>query len=681
MLLRICAFLAWITGCLAPAVLNHDVKVYRREEGEEVSLPCDIESERDDGTASVRWFREGATAPFYVTEDADGRGIWNARHDIGVPWVGRAVFHTLRSPARFVLSQLRATDSGVYRCVVRFHSGAIRNITVASLIVGVRPSRPVIKDLEGNVLEGKTRPLLLGSRLELDCLVEKGKPAPTVTWYRDEQILDFPSEPLLDEGARSKLIFSGLNRTDLQANLSCRARNPIALAPINVSIILDLIMPPLSVTLENQMPSYDSGVSTEFRCRVVGSRPKPEVTWTLSGRKPEGTYFVDVSDDENVTKSVLLTVLAAGDNRQSITCGATNPSIPDVQWKDSMELNVLHPPVLALNLGNGLREDHILEGRDVYMECDIVANPQVNDIWWTFEGEDMPVNDTGIFVNGQYLVLRNVTQGSSGAYRCHARNLRGASESGVLTLRVKYSPRCKSADSVPRSILHRYWSAGEEVKVSCEVDSDPPEVTFRWTVRNNSESRELSDFVSNGTRSVVRYFPTTATEYVTLTCWANNSVGMQQSYCTFFVEPQGVPKAHSQCAVVNQATSWFVLECAQRPGERAWYQLEVYHADTGRLLSNASSLVGERPHFRVRNIPPATECLARVYVVNERGRSEPTTIVVRAIPPPSKLLTSGVQCVDSNHTLAALILLLCSIYRVCTEINTQGIFWHIQWAS
>lgn len=45
--------------------------------------------------------------------------------------------------------------------------------------------------------------------------------------------------------------------------------------------------------------------------------------------------------------------------------------------------------------------------------------------------------------------------------------------------------------------------------------------------------------------------------------------------------------------------------------------------------------------IQVGDIPDATECIALVFAVNEKGRSEPSRVIVQAISPPSKLLTSG----------------------------------------
>ncbi|KAH9370697.1 hypothetical protein HPB48_013996 [Haemaphysalis longicornis] len=325
-------------------------------------------------------------------------------------------------------------------------------------------------------------------------------------------------------------------------------------------------------------------------------------------------------------------------------------------------------PRASLSLGQGLHLERIHEGQDVYLECAIRANPWISDVLWTLDGE--PLEDgtaapngsslaalaaaappsspssqapqTHVLLQEQYLVLRNVTSKFTGSYACHVRSARGEAVSNSLDLRVQYTPRCKKG----LQEVFRYSTSREELFIPCEMDADPEDLTFHWVMKNNSEVRDLATFTTNGSRSVARYKPAVATEFVSLMCWANNSVGAQRQPCTFFVEPHGAPKALSGCSVVNQAMTWFFVRCAEddaedRPTGQEWYLLEVFHADTGALLGNVSSR--GRPVFQVDAIPPATECLALAYAVNERGgRSEPARVVVQAIPPPSKLLTGGV---------------------------------------
>ena len=42
----------------------------------------------------------------------------------------------------------------------------------------------------------------------------------------------------------------------------------------------------------------------------------------------------------------------------------------------------LDPPRVKLNLGNGINRNKISEGQDVYMDCDVRANPRIYKVEW-----------------------------------------------------------------------------------------------------------------------------------------------------------------------------------------------------------------------------------------------------------------------------------------------------------
>ncbi|CAN7938462.1 unnamed protein product, partial [Ixodes hexagonus] len=467
-------------------------------------------------------------------------------------------------------------------------------------------------------------------------------PIPKITWRRDgvEMLREVvPGSADLGGVVRSTIAIDSLTRDDLLMELSCETSNTIG-GPFEAAVTVDLTLEPLSVKIQNPQRSFEVDVSAEFRCLVVGSRPLPQVSWWLDEHRLE-PFFTD--EKPNVTSIVLLLVLTADSDKATLTCRARNPKLDGQLWEDSIILNVLRfTPNYKLLRGSS--ERRITSGAHVYLECGVRANPWVNDVSWTLDGEPLDGNGTvathqGLLVHEQYLVLRNVTARFSGTYCCHVRNSRGAALSNLLQLRVQYAPSCKKG----MQEVFRYSTSREELFIPCEMDADPEDLTFRWVMKNNSEVRDLLSFTSNGTRSLARYKPAVATEFVSLLCWANNSVGPQKTPCTYFVEPHGAPKALSGCAVVNQAMTWFFVRCSldeDRPTDQEWYLLEVYHADSGTLLGNVTAR--GRPVFHVDDIPPATECLAMAFAVNDHGgRSEPTKVVVQAIPPPSKLLTGG----------------------------------------
>ncbi|KFM71538.1 Neuropilin-1, partial [Stegodyphus mimosarum] len=192
-------------------------------------------------------------------------------------------------------------------------------------------------------------------------------------------------------------------------------------------------------------------------------------------------------------------------------------------------------PQLSLSLGSILRHSNILEGNDVYFECNISANPWVSETGWRFEGHELVTNiSAGVIVSNQNLVLQNVQRSNRGKYSCTATNSESQGESNHVYLRVQYSPVCKqNQETTYRATLHY------PVQISCEVEADPDDVEFHWEFKSSSGNLKLVSSYTSGTKSVVNYIPISESDFGTLQCWGSNSVGSQRVPCLFFVIPAG----------------------------------------------------------------------------------------------------------------------------------------------
>lgn len=96
------------------------------------------------------------------------------------------------------------------------------------------------------------------------------------------------------------------------------------------------------------------------------------------------------------------------------------------------------------------------------------------------------------------------------------------------------SPACMSGQQRIYAVAKH-----EEVNVSCEVDADPDDVTFRWIFNNTSETLDVITFITMGTRSIAPYTPRSRIDYGTLSCWGRNSIGVQRQPCVFSIVPAG----------------------------------------------------------------------------------------------------------------------------------------------
>lgn len=78
-------------------------------------------------------------------------------------------------------------------------------------------------------------------------------------------------------------------------------------------------------------------------------------------------------------------------------------------------------------------------------------------------------------------------------------------------------------------------SRSESLEIYCEVEADPPAQSFRWKFNNSGETLDVGSerFSSNQTVSVLRYTPVADLDYGTLSCWAQNAIGLQSVPCIF----------------------------------------------------------------------------------------------------------------------------------------------------
>lgn len=100
------------------------------------------------------------------------------------------------------------------------------------------------------------------------------------------------------------------------------------------------------------------------------------------------------------------------------------------------------------------------------------------------------------------------------------------------------APTCKN-----EKVMVVGASRGESVDIVCEIESDPPAMSYRWKFNNSGETLDVAAErfakTSNGSVSVLRYTPVSELDYGSLSCWATNSVGHQVNPCVFQVVAAG----------------------------------------------------------------------------------------------------------------------------------------------
>ncbi|GBM95668.1 hypothetical protein AVEN_198573-1 [Araneus ventricosus] len=176
-----------------------------------------------------------------------------------------------------------------------------------------------------------------------------------------------------------------------------------------------------------------------------------------------------------------------------------------------------------------------------------------------------------------------------------------AFDDATSTSCVNYAPTCKPNQKDLFAVARE-----EEVNITCEVDSDPQDVTFRWTLNNSVENTELHSFESSGAVSVLTFTPRNTMSYGAIQCLGRNSVGEQKEPCIMRVMLAGPPEPVQNCAVVNQSHSWLQVECEPGHGNglQQRFHLDVYNSRVDHLQVNKTSNIA--PKFSVHDLPAGT---------------------------------------------------------------------------
>ncbi|XP_034239028.1 hemicentin-2-like [Thrips palmi] len=565
--------------------------------GHRATLPCDISANRtDDRVQMVMWFQVSASKPLF-TFDVRGRTFdealtWSDAKALGP----RAHFSASSRPAALTVDGVVLDDAGVYRCRADFSNSATRNSRV-NLTVIVPPHSMAVYDVSGKKVNASIGPLLEGDNLVLKCEVRGGRPEPTVTWFANGRLMDGVVDASTPKVIVNRLDVHRVSRTHLNTTYRCQASNTRLIDPRHQDVRLDLKLKPLSVRLYPRPAHIPADEEVRFECVTVGSRPQAVVTWWKTrhaGRDEQhfGAPHVDTRDNETMAWSVLTFRPKAADNNATVRCHADNPHLDNVGLEDSFTLNVVHPPVVELHLGDTLNPSNIKEGDDVYFECSIHSNPPKHRITWFHNGQPVLHNlSQGVILSSKSLVLQRVARRQAGGYTCHASNERGNTTSRPVHLRVKFAPVCKTDGVVVVGAALQ-----EHLRVRCRVAADPADaVSFFWQFNNSGNTYDVQESRPGPMTADLEYTALSERDYGTLACWAANEVGRQQEPCLFRVVQASAPGAVTNCSLLasgpgGQSGRVDVSCVPGHPGGLPqWFSLILLEPRSGRILFNSTT--------------------------------------------------------------------------------------------
>uniref|UniRef100_A0A8B9KX78 Ig-like domain-containing protein n=1 Tax=Astyanax mexicanus TaxID=7994 RepID=A0A8B9KX78_ASTMX len=417
--------LCWLVGLGACAVFvqqPHDVVVVA---GQPVTLPCSITGFH----GMVLWVKDGLALG--VNRDLSGY----PRYDV-IGDHSKGEYHLL-------IQRTELGDDGSFEC--QGIQAGIRS-RPARLTVLVPPDDPVI-------IGAPIVSLRAGDPLNLTCHADNAKPAASIIWIRNGEVLNgaMYSKTLLRDGQRESTVstlYISASNIESGQRITCRASNKAAPNGKEATVTIDIQHLPL-VNLSVEPQPILEGNLVKFHCSAKANPPVTHYRWAKGGaviRDVLGDSYEAVVDHSFFTEPVSCEVTNA--------LGSTNISRNvDVYFGPRL---AAEPQSLQVDLGS-----------DAVFNCAWTGNPSLTIVW-------MKRGHGVVLSNENTLTLKAVKQEDAGKYVCRAVVPRVGVGEKEVTLTVNGPPTISSTQT--QQALY-----GEKGQIKCFIRSTPPPDRIAWS--------------------------------------------------------------------------------------------------------------------------------------------------------------------------------------------------------
>ncbi|XP_077467272.1 kin of IRRE-like protein 3 isoform X5 [Stigmatopora argus] len=393
--------------------------------GQPVTLPCSIPGYH----GVVLWIKDGLALG--VGRDLSGYPRYTVIGDHG------SGEHHLR------IQRVELMDDAVFEC--QAVQAAMRS-RPARLTVLVPPEDPVISG-------GPVVSLRAGDPLNLTCHADNAKPAASIIWIRNEEVLNgaMYSKTLLRDGRREttmSTLYLAPNNIETGQQIICKASNKATPNGKETSVTIDIQHLPL-VNLSVEPQPVLEGNLVRFHCSAKANPPVTLYRWAKGGSTitdVSGDTYEVIVDHSFFTEPVSCTV--------TNHLGSTNVSHNvDVYFGPRM---AAEPQSLQVDLGS-----------DAVFNCAWTGNPSLTIVW-------MKRGSGVVLSNENLLTLKSVRQEDAGKYVCRAVVPRVGAGEKEVSLTVNGPPTISSTQT--QQALH-----GEKGQIKCFIRSTPPPDRIAWS--------------------------------------------------------------------------------------------------------------------------------------------------------------------------------------------------------
>ncbi|XP_066981573.1 nephrin-like [Macrobrachium rosenbergii] len=246
--------------------------------GADVFLRCVVENQQ----GNAQWTKDGFALGF-------------ERHVPGYPRYSYSGDPS-KGEHHLIIKGVTLEDDGEYQCQVGPTMKTSAIWSAANVTVMVSPANVSLVGIE----PGSTVEKVVGSSLQLQCLVSDARPAPSVAWYRDGLLLDQGLQEDRIKSSSHPRLLSVVSRLTVKVTkaddgqqYSCRALHPTlrdSRASLITSVILSVLHPPGDPVITGYKTGevLHAGDKRTLNCRVMGGNPRPWLAWYWHGWDAEG---------------------------------------------------------------------------------------------------------------------------------------------------------------------------------------------------------------------------------------------------------------------------------------------------------------------------------------------------------------------------------------------------------
>ncbi|KAM9318867.1 kin of IRRE-like protein 3 [Pholidichthys leucotaenia] len=393
--------------------------------GQPVTLPCTIPSYH----GVVLWIKDGLALG--VGRDLSGYPRYTVIGDHG------SGEHHLR------IQRVELMDDAMFEC--QAVQAAMRSRR-ARLTVLVPPDDPVISG-------GPVVSLRAGDPLNLTCHADNAKPAASIIWIRNGEVLNGAtySKTLHRDGRREttmSTLYLSPSNIETGQQIICKASNKAVPNGKETSVTIDIQHLPLVNLSVDPQPVLE-GDLVRFHCSAKANPPVTHYRWAKGG-----SIIKDVVGDAyevHVDHSFFT---------EPVSCEVTNPL---GSTNISRNVDVYFGPRMAAE-PQSLQVDL---GSDAVFNCAWTGNPSLTIVW-------MKRGSGVVLSNENLLTLKSVKQEDAGKYICRAVVSRVGAAEKEVSLTVNGPPTISSTQT--QQALH-----GEKGQIKCFIRSTPPPDRIAWS--------------------------------------------------------------------------------------------------------------------------------------------------------------------------------------------------------